>query len=103
MRTYTAKTNCLGTVSRNVSCSCVERQLTDALFSVVQRRRRRPPHDDAEVTGKFSSVIEKIKLGGVLTLYNGSYAAFGATFVGHYPYVECILSMEEMWTLEHDL
>jgi hypothetical protein len=81
----------------------VERQLTDALFSVVQRRRRRPPHDDAEVTGKFSSVIEKIKLGGVLTLYNGSYAAFGATFVGHYPYVECILSMEEMWTLEHDL
>jgi hypothetical protein len=40
-----------------------------------------------QVTGKFSSVVDKIKLNGPLTLWNGSIAAASATFVGHYPYV----------------
>ncbi|GAX25011.1 hypothetical protein FisN_2Lh295 [Fistulifera solaris] len=39
-----------------------------------------------QVTGKFSSVVDKIKLNGVFTLYNGSLAAASATFVGHYPW-----------------
>jgi hypothetical protein len=39
-----------------------------------------------QVTGKFSSVVDKIKLVGPLTLYNGSVAAASATFVGHYPW-----------------
>ena len=38
-----------------------------------------------QVTGKFSSIVDKIKLNGVFTLYNGSLAAASATFVGHYP------------------
>jgi hypothetical protein len=43
-----------------------------------------------EVTGKFSSVMDKMKTGGPMILYNGSYAAASATFVGHYPYVFCL-------------
>ena len=39
-----------------------------------------------QVTGKFSSVVDKIKVGGPLTLYNGALAAASATFVGHYPW-----------------
>jgi hypothetical protein len=39
-----------------------------------------------QVTGKFSSVVDKIKVGGPLTLYNGAIAAASATFVGHYPW-----------------
>jgi hypothetical protein len=39
-----------------------------------------------QVTGKFTSVVDKIKVGGPLTLYNGSIAAASATFVGHYPW-----------------
>ena len=39
-----------------------------------------------QVTGKFSSVIEKVKIGGVPALYQGSIAAASATFVGHYPW-----------------
>jgi hypothetical protein len=39
-----------------------------------------------QVTGKFSNVIDKIKLTGPLSLYNGSLAAASATFVGHYPW-----------------
>lgn len=39
-----------------------------------------------QVTGKFSSVVDKIKLAGPLTLYNGAIAAATATFVGHYPW-----------------
>ncbi len=39
-----------------------------------------------QVTGKFSSVVDKIKLSGPLVLYNGSIAAATATFVGHYPW-----------------
>ena len=40
-----------------------------------------------EVTGKFSAVVDKMKIGGPMILYNGSIAAASATFVGHYPYV----------------
>lgn len=39
-----------------------------------------------QVTGKFSAVVDKMKLGGPLILYNGSLAAASATFVGHYPW-----------------
>lgn len=39
-----------------------------------------------QVTGKFSAVVDKIKIGGPLTLYNGAIAAASATFVGHYPW-----------------
>ena len=39
-----------------------------------------------QVTGKFSAVVDKIKVGGPLTLYNGAIAAASATFVGHYPW-----------------
>lgn len=39
-----------------------------------------------QVTGKFSNVIDKVKLGGPLTLWNGALAAASATFVGHYPW-----------------
>jgi len=40
------------------------------------------------VTGKFNSVIEKIKTApkGPLILYDGSLAAASATFVGHFPW-----------------
>jgi len=44
-----------------------------------------------QVTGKFSSVVDKVKSKGPLTLYNGALAAASATFVGHYPwYVSCV-------------
>lgn len=39
-----------------------------------------------QVTGKFSNVIDKVKIGGVPALYQGSIAAASATFVGHYPW-----------------
>lgn len=39
-----------------------------------------------QVTGKFSNVIDKVKIGGVPALYQGSLAAASATFVGHYPW-----------------
>jgi len=39
-----------------------------------------------QVTGKFSNVVDKVKIGGPLVLYNGSLAAASATFVGHYPW-----------------
>lgn len=39
-----------------------------------------------QVTGKFSSVVDKVKSKGPLTLYNGALAAASATFVGHYPW-----------------
>ena len=38
-----------------------------------------------QVTGKFSAVIDKVKIAGPLALWNGSLAAASATFVGHYP------------------
>jgi len=39
-----------------------------------------------QVTGKFSNVIQKVKIEGVPALYHGSLAAASATFVGHYPW-----------------
>lgn len=39
-----------------------------------------------QVTGKFSNVVDKVRLSGPLALYNGSLAASSATFVGHYPW-----------------
>jgi len=39
-----------------------------------------------QVTGKFSNVVDKVKIGGVPALYQGSLAAASATFVGHYPW-----------------
>jgi hypothetical protein len=39
-----------------------------------------------QVTGKFSNVVDKVKLSGPTALYNGSLAAASATFVGHYPW-----------------
>lgn len=42
-----------------------------------------------QVTGKFSAVVDKVKVNGPLTLYNGALAAASATFVGHYPWYDC--------------
>jgi hypothetical protein len=39
-----------------------------------------------QVTGKFSSVVDKVKVAGPFALYNGALAAASATFVGHYPW-----------------
>lgn len=39
-----------------------------------------------QVTGKFSNVVDKVKVNGPFALYNGSLAAASATFVGHYPW-----------------
>lgn len=39
-----------------------------------------------QVTGKFSAVVDKVKLAGPRALYNGALAAASATFVGHYPW-----------------
>lgn len=39
-----------------------------------------------QVTGKFSNVVNKVKMEGVPALYHGSLAAASATFVGHYPW-----------------
>lgn len=39
-----------------------------------------------QVTGRFSAVADKVKVGGVPVLYQGSLAAASATFVGHYPW-----------------
>lgn len=39
-----------------------------------------------QVTGKFSAVVDKVRVNGPLSLYNGSIAAASATFVGHYPW-----------------
>jgi len=39
-----------------------------------------------QVTGKFSNVVDKFKVSGPISLYNGALAAASATFVGHYPW-----------------
>lgn len=39
-----------------------------------------------QVTGKFSNVVNKVKVEGIPALYHGSLAAASATFVGHYPW-----------------
>lgn len=44
------------------------------------------PFGRRQVTGKFSAVVDKIRMVGPFALWNGSIAAAGATFVGHYPW-----------------
>jgi len=39
-----------------------------------------------QVTGKFSSVVDKVRVSGPVALYSGSLAAASATFAGHYPW-----------------
>jgi len=39
-----------------------------------------------QVTGKFSNVVNKVKVGGPIVLYHGALASASATFVGHYPW-----------------
>jgi len=39
-----------------------------------------------QVTGKFSNVVNKVKVGGPTVLYHGALASASATFVGHYPW-----------------
>lgn len=39
-----------------------------------------------QVTGKFSNVVNKVKVEGIPALYHGSLASASATFVGHYPW-----------------
>lgn len=39
-----------------------------------------------QVTGKFSSVVTKVKTSGFPVLFHGSLAAAGANFVGHFPW-----------------
>jgi len=39
-----------------------------------------------QVTGKFSNVINKVKISGPGVLYHGALASASATFVGHYPW-----------------
>ncbi|CAB9512143.1 Mitochondrial carrier protein [Seminavis robusta] len=39
-----------------------------------------------QVTGKFSAVVDKVKVAGPPALWNGALAAASATFVGHYPW-----------------
>lgn len=46
-----------------------------------------------QVTGKFSSVVDKVKSKGPLTLYNGALAAASATFVGHYPWYALVIAV----------
>lgn len=39
-----------------------------------------------KVTGRFSNVVDKVKVAGLLSLYNGALAVALGTFVGHYPW-----------------
>mmetsp|Transcript_19443 Transcript_19443/g.28077 ORF Transcript_19443/g.28077 Transcript_19443/m.28077 type:complete len:291 (+) Transcript_19443:232-1104(+) len=66
----------LKTVSASVAAACFRIVLMpiDTVKTTMQ------------VTGKFSAVVDKVKIGGPLTLYNGAVAAASATFVGHYPW-----------------
>lgn len=72
------------TRNMNVGLKTGAASLAAALFRIVLM-----PIDTVkttmQVTGKFSAVVDKIKVGGPMTLYNGAIAAFSATFVGHYP------------------
>lgn len=54
-----------------------------------------------QVTGKFSAVVDKVKLAGPIALYNGSIAAATATFVGHYPWFATYNLMSE-WIPKQD-
>jgi hypothetical protein len=68
----------------NIGFKTVAASVAAALFRIVLM-----PIDTVkttmQVTGKFSAVVDKVKINGPLALYNGSLAAASATFVGHYP------------------
>lgn len=68
----------------NVGFKTVAASAAAALFRIVIM-----PIDTVkttmQVTGKFSNVVDKVKVNGPMSLYNGSLAAASATFVGHYP------------------
>jgi hypothetical protein len=74
------------TKNLNVGVKTVAASTAAALFRIVLM-----PIDTVkttmQVTGKFSNVVDKVKVQGPRALYNGSLAAASATFVGHYPYV----------------
>jgi hypothetical protein len=76
--------NMESTKNLNIGFKTIAASASAALFRIVLM-----PIDTVkttmQVTGKFSNVVDKIKLNGPLTLYNGSLAAASATFVGHYP------------------
>ena len=80
----TALNSMESTKNLNVGLKTATASVAAALFRIVLM-----PIDTVkttmQVTGKFSAVVDKIKLGGPLTLYNGAIAAASATFVGHYP------------------
>jgi hypothetical protein len=73
------------TQSLNVGIKTVAASTAAALFRIVLM-----PIDTVkttmQVTGKFASVVDKVKGNGPIVLYNGSLAAASATFVGHYPW-----------------
>ena len=57
-----------------------------------------------QVTGKFSNVVNKVKVEGVPALYHGSLAAASATFVGHYPwYVWVVLFYKLNGIIAHQM
>jgi len=72
------------TKDMNIGFKTVAASTAAALFRIVIM-----PIDTVkttmQVTGKFSAVVDKVKLAGPYALYNGALAAASATFVGHYP------------------
>jgi hypothetical protein len=74
------------TQNLNIGVKTVAASTAAALFRIVLM-----PIDTVkttmQVTGKFSNVVDKVKMQGPRALYNGSLAAASATVVGHYPYV----------------
>ena len=73
------------TQNMNVGFKTVAASSAAALFRIVIM-----PIDTVkttmQVTGRFSAVVDKVKINGPMALYNGSLAAASATFVGHYPW-----------------
>jgi hypothetical protein len=73
------------TKDMNVGFKTVAASVSAALFRIFLM-----PIDTVkttmQVTGKFSNVVDKVKVTGPSALYNGSLAAASATFVGHYPW-----------------
>lgn len=73
------------TKNLNVGFKTVAASTAAALFRIVLM-----PIDTVkttmQVTGKFSSVVDKVKVAGPFALWNGALAAASATFVGHYPW-----------------
>lgn len=45
----------------------------------------------------ISILMERIKINGVLTLYNGAFGTWAATFIGHYPWFAVLNALEPLW------